>query len=71
LEDLLKRLEDIERSVNRIPTPLAYSDNLYGFRGHIDLVRQRLAKRLARRRDDHGPMTGTVPRLRADGQPAS
>jgi len=52
LEGFIKRLDEIERSVNRIPTPLAYSDNLYGFRAHIDLVRQRVAKRLARRRDD-------------------
>ena len=52
LEGFIKRLDEIERSVNRIPTPLAYSDNLYGFRAHIDLVRQRIAKRLARRRDD-------------------
>jgi hypothetical protein len=48
LEDMLERLETIERSVNRIPTPLAYSENLYAFRGHIDLVRQRVAQRLAR-----------------------
>jgi TRAP-type uncharacterized transport system substrate-binding protein len=48
LEGFLTRLEDIEASVNRIPTPLAYSDNLYSFRAHIDLVRQRIAQRLAR-----------------------
>jgi TRAP-type uncharacterized transport system substrate-binding protein len=48
LEDMLERLETIERSVNRIPTPLAYSENLYAFRGHIDLVRQRVVQRLAR-----------------------
>jgi TRAP-type uncharacterized transport system substrate-binding protein len=48
LEDMLQRLEDIERSVNRIPTPLAYSENLYSFRAHIDLVRQRVISRLAR-----------------------
>ncbi len=29
LEEMLDRLENIERSVNRIPTPLAYSENLY------------------------------------------
>jgi hypothetical protein len=48
LEDMLQRLEDIDRAVNRIPTPLAYSENLYSFRGHIDLVRQRVIGRLAR-----------------------
>jgi hypothetical protein len=45
---MLERLESIDRSVNRIPTPLAYSENLYSFRGHIDLVRQRVIGRLAR-----------------------
>lgn len=48
LEEMLQKLESIERSVNRIPTPLAYSENLYSFRGHIDLVRQRVIARLAR-----------------------
>ena len=71
LEGFLKRLEEIERSVNRIPTPLAYSDNLYGFRGHVDLVRQRIAKRLARRRDDQDALKDTAPRLRSGGHSAS
>ncbi len=66
LEGLMRRLEDIERSVNRINTPLAYSENLYGFRAHIDLVRQRIAKRLARRRDDQDALKDTVPRLRSE-----
>jgi len=70
LEGFLKRLEDIERSVNRIPTPLAYFDNLYGFRAHIDLVRQRIAKRLARRRDDQDTLPGITARL-SDGRSAS
>jgi len=48
LEEMLNRLEQIDRSVNRIPTPLAYSENLYSFRSHIDLVRQRVIGRLAR-----------------------
>jgi TRAP-type uncharacterized transport system substrate-binding protein len=48
LEEMLQRLESIERSVNRIPTPLAYSENLYVFRGHIDLVRQRVIAKLGR-----------------------
>ena len=43
---MLQRLENIERSVNRIPTPLAYSENLYVFRTHIDLVRQRVIAKL-------------------------
>lgn len=46
LKDMLQRLERIDRSVNRIPTPLAHSENLYNFRSHIQLVRQRVAARL-------------------------
>jgi hypothetical protein len=53
LEDMLQRLEDIDRAVNRIPTPLAYSENLYSFRGHIDLVRQRVIARLAQAESQH------------------
>jgi hypothetical protein len=40
-------LDSIERAVNRIPTPLAYSANLYSFRQHIDLVRARVQNRLS------------------------
>jgi TRAP transporter TAXI family solute receptor len=47
LEEMLERLDTIERSVNRIPTPLAYSENLYSFRQHIDLVRERVRRALA------------------------
>lgn len=47
LEDMLKRLDETERSVNRIPMPLSYAENLYFFREHIDVVRRRLARRLA------------------------
>jgi TRAP transporter TAXI family solute receptor len=41
LHRMLKRLDEIEDSVNHINTPLAYSENLYAFRQHIDLVRLR------------------------------
>jgi TRAP-type uncharacterized transport system substrate-binding protein len=47
LEDMLKRLEEAERAVNRIPVPLAYSENLYFFREHVDVVRRRLLRKLA------------------------
>ncbi len=46
LKELLQRLDQIERAVNRINTPLAYTDNLYMFRQHINLVRQRVASAL-------------------------
>jgi TRAP-type uncharacterized transport system substrate-binding protein len=60
LEDMLQRLEDIDRAVNRIPTPLAYSENLYSFRGHIDLVRQRVIDRLARAESEHSKAATNV-----------
>ena len=47
LEDMLKRLEEAERAVNRIPVPLAYAENLYFFREHVDVVRRRLVRRLS------------------------
>lgn len=47
LEDMMKRLEEAERAVNRIPVPLAYAENLYFFREHIDVVRRRLLRKLA------------------------
>src|SRR5262249_8608125 len=36
-----ERLERIDHAVHQIATPLAYSENLYAFRQHIDLVRER------------------------------
>jgi hypothetical protein len=41
---LQERLEAIEQSVSRIPTPLAFSEYLYNLRSHIELVRARLDK---------------------------
>ena len=45
IKALQERLNVIEQSVTRIPTPLAYSDYLYNLRSHIDLVRAKLLKR--------------------------
>src|SRR5258706_3213097 len=42
LAELLVRLDQIERAVNRINTPLAYTDNLYAFRQNVNLVRQQV-----------------------------
>ena len=42
LERILERLDKMDDAVHRIDTPLAYSENLYIFRQHIDLVRQRV-----------------------------
>lgn len=40
-------IERIDSHVRRIRVPLYFSDRLYDLRGHIDLVRQRLADRTA------------------------
>jgi TRAP transporter TAXI family solute receptor len=46
-QDALKRLDEIELAVSHIRTPLAFSENLYNLRSHIELVRQRLRGRVA------------------------
>jgi hypothetical protein len=43
LQDELDRIED---EVNDSPVPLGFSEQFYDLRGHIDLVRQRLAARI-------------------------
>lgn len=43
---LVERLDAIEQSVSRIPTPLAFSGYLYDLRAHIELVRGRLDRRV-------------------------
>ncbi len=40
--ELLTRLDEIEGRVNRMSIPLAFADNLYGLRSHINFVRQRV-----------------------------
>jgi len=47
LREMMKGLDETERSVNRISTPLAFADNLYSFREHVDLVRRRIIRKLA------------------------
>jgi TRAP-type uncharacterized transport system substrate-binding protein len=42
LNELLRRLDDIERRVNQMSIPLAFADALYGLRSHINFVRQRV-----------------------------
>lgn len=41
-EELLKRLDHIEKTVNRIIVPASFGDLLYALRGHISFVRERL-----------------------------
>ena len=40
---LVERLDKIEQSVNRIKIPPSFGDLLYGLKGHIGFVRERLA----------------------------
>ena len=40
-DEILKRLDDIEAEVNRMKMPLAYADQLYVLRDHINFVRDR------------------------------
>ncbi|HEU4852701.1 MAG TPA: TAXI family TRAP transporter solute-binding subunit [Telluria sp.] len=44
---LLQRLDQIEEGANRVSLPLAFADVLYGLRGHINLVRQRVVAKTA------------------------
>ncbi len=41
-EQILKRLDDIDESVNDIKTPLSFADQLYVLRDHISMVRHRI-----------------------------
>jgi len=43
-EELIESLEKLEHRVASIRVPLAYADELYSLRSHIDLVRHRLAQ---------------------------
>jgi len=45
-EKFLKRLDDIETTVNRMRLPASFADQFYGLRGHISFVRQRLGEDL-------------------------
>jgi hypothetical protein len=40
--EILKRLEEIDRAVNEIKTPLSFADQLYVLRDHVRMVRRRL-----------------------------
>ncbi len=46
LEQMLKRLDEIEAAVSHLALPLAFSENLYSFRSNIGLVRARVQKEL-------------------------
>lgn len=46
LAEMLRKMDEMDEAVSHIPTPLAYSDNLYLFRQHIDLVRRRILDKM-------------------------
>lgn len=54
-----ERLDALENSVNQIVVPLAYAEELYGLRGHIQLVRSRLAAAAARDRQSPPAESGS------------
>jgi hypothetical protein len=39
-QPLLKRLDEIEKAVNKMKVPAFFADQFYGLRGHIDYVRE-------------------------------
>jgi TRAP-type uncharacterized transport system substrate-binding protein len=41
-DELMRELDDIERSVEHVSVPLSYADELYALRSHIQMVRGRL-----------------------------
>jgi hypothetical protein len=44
IEGLLNELDDLEHRAEKISLPLAYTDELYALRHHMELVRQRLQR---------------------------
>ncbi|NNG24257.1 ABC transporter substrate-binding protein [Massilia sp. ML15P13] len=53
-EGLMQRLDEIEESVNHISIPLAYAEELYRLRSHINFVRERVRGTI----DQHGKSVG-------------
>jgi TRAP-type uncharacterized transport system substrate-binding protein len=64
LDAMLRRLDQMDRAVSQIDPPLAFSENLYVFRQHIDLVRERALARIQR---EAGP--GSAPEPAAQRSP--
>jgi TRAP transporter TAXI family solute receptor len=69
LERILERLDKIDDAVHRIETPLAYSENLYVFRQHVDIVRQRA--RLAIQRPASSATAEVQPLRELDNHPGA
>ena len=56
LDDMLRRLDDTERAVKQIPMPLAYAENLYFFREHVEVVRRRILRQLVAESEGSSPV---------------
>jgi TRAP-type uncharacterized transport system substrate-binding protein len=61
-QDLRRELDAIESKVGRVHVPLSHTDELYELRGHIDMVRGRLAAAESRA-DPQAPRAGGDPAL--------
>jgi TRAP-type uncharacterized transport system substrate-binding protein len=59
-EELLKRLDHIERAVNKIIVPASFGDLLYALRGHISFVRDRLLSGKSISPQDMDPQSKTA-----------
>ena len=46
-EELLKRVDEIEKAVIGVRIPSSFADEVYVLRAHINFVRNRLAQRVA------------------------
>ncbi|MGO9446423.1 MAG: hypothetical protein ACLPXB_16855, partial [Thiobacillaceae bacterium] len=54
--ELIRHLDHIENTVNKIGVPASFGDIFYGLRGHISFVRERLLSR-----NEHGAGVQTPP----------
>lgn len=43
-DEMNHRLDEIEKAVKRLKVPASFADRFYGLRGHVDYVREKLAK---------------------------
>lgn len=55
LQVILEKLDALDQAINHIPTPLSYSEKLYSFRQHIELVRARVVAALKGREAPKDP----------------
>ena len=67
MEKTIARLDDLEKNVAGISVPLAFREELYDLRLHIDLLRKKLESRANSQAADHASRAGhSVERTRSD-----